>query len=151
LFFSIRNNGKTKTKTIIGENSPNYAYSWIPISKHAEIDALLKLKDIFSTGKRRRPIKMDLLVVRISKTGKLNNACPCYHCMRQLIQATFVNIKHLYYSTCDGSIVCRKFFDMVVSPPMFISSGYRVRMGLSEKTTSRTIQGTQPHIVEPCT
>lgn len=122
---------------IIGMNSSEYAYSWIPISTHAEIDALQKLKNFYSRTKQRHSMKMNLLVVRISKTGKLNNACPCHHCMLQLIRANFVNIKNLYYSTSDGVIVCKKFNDMRDSPPTFISSGYRVRMGITKTTKTR--------------
>ena len=129
MFFSIRRGGKDRTKIIIGENSAQYAYSWIPISTHAEIDALQKLRSEFIRGKRR-PFKMDLMVVRLSKTGKINNAEPCHHCMQQLKRASYVNIKNVYYSTENNGIVCKKFDDMIRSPTFFISSGYRKHIGM---------------------
>ncbi len=78
----------------------------------------------------RRPSKMDLLVIRLSKTGILSNSRPCYHCIKQLEQVRFVSIKNVYYSDSAGNIVCQKFDDLVMSPTQFISSGYRHRMGL---------------------
>lgn len=113
-------------KIIVGENSPVYAYSWIPIATHAEIDALQKLRVEYIKG-NGRPLKMNLMVVRISKTGKLGTAEPCRHCMRQLEMAKYVKIKYVYYSVGE-QITCRKFTDMLQCPTQFISQGYRHRM-----------------------
>jgi hypothetical protein len=125
---------------VIGENSARCAYSCIPISTHAEIDALLKLKSYYMRTKQKRPLRMNLLVVRITKTGKLNNAEPCHHCMLQLIRANFVNIQNLYYTNSSGTITCRKFTDVIDNPNTFISSGYRVRMGMSTKVEKKRTQ-----------
>lgn len=140
MFFSLRPGGKNRHKIIVGENSPQYAYSWIPISTHAEIDALQKVKSEFLRGKRRA-LRLDLMVVRLSKTGILNNAEPCHHCLKQLQQASYVNIKNVYYSTSPNTIVCKKFEDMVNSPTRFISSGYRHRMGLPRNVDRQQIDG----------
>lgn len=72
------------------------------------------------------------MVVRMSKTGIINNAEPCHHCMLQLKRATYVNIKNVYYSTKSGGIICKKFDDMVRTPTVFVSSGYRMRMGTTK-------------------
>lgn len=132
---------------MVGESSPRYAYSWIPISTHAEIDALQKLKGDYlrEDRKNRRPLRMNLMVVRLSKTGILNNAEPCYHCLQQLKVATFVNIKNVYYSTAPDQIVCKKFDDMVNSPTNFISSGYLHRMGLSLRERKTTPPAETPY------
>ena len=114
----------------MGESSPQYAYYWIPISTHAEISALQKLRSEYIRG-NHRILKMDLIVVRLSKTGMMNNAEPCYHCLKQLENATYVNIKNVYYSSGPTRIECRKFSDMIAAPTSFISSGYRHRMGKS--------------------
>ena len=137
MFFSVRSGSKTREKIIIGENSPRYAYCWIPISTHAEIDALQKLKNEYSSRKGR-PFRMNLLVVRMSKTGLLNVAVPCQHCIKQLAAATFVNIKNVYYSNDEGHIQCQKFDDLVNSPYKFISSGYRNRMGMPSGRTYKS-------------
>lgn len=110
---------------MIGENSPRFAYKCIPISTHAEIDALLKVKSEYAKTKQRNPMKMDLMVIRFSKTGIINNAEPCLHCIRQLAQATYVNIGKIYFSTSSSTIMCKKFTDMLRTPTTFISSGWR--------------------------
>lgn len=84
------------------------------------------------------------MVVRLSKTGILNNAEPCFHCLMQLQRATFVNIKNVYYSVGPDKIVCKKFEVMVNSPTKFISSGYRNRMGLPRAGITE-----QPETVRP--
>ena len=104
---------------------------------------------------KRRVFKMDLMVVRFSKTGIINNAEPCLHCLRQLQRAKFVNIKNVYYSTGPDTIVCKRFDDMVNSPTQFISSGYRRRMGLPKqaKTNAEQIQNSRlrsPTLSESC-
>jgi len=68
--------------------------------------------------------------VKISKTGLLSNATPCFHCLKQLHDAKYVSIKNVYYSDSTGKIICQKFEDLVNSPIKFISSGYRHRMKL---------------------
>ena len=128
MFFSIRPGGKNRTKIIFGENSPRYAYTGIPISTHAEIDTLQKIKNEFS--QKKKILKGDLLVVKLSKTGLLSNASPCYHCLKQLSEARYVNIKNIYYSDSTGKIICQKLDVLVNSPNQFISSGYRHRMKL---------------------
>ena len=71
---------------------------------------------------------MDLMVVRISKTGIMSNATPCEHCMRQLNNAKYVKIKNVYYSANTGSIVCKKFTELMREPNKHVSSGYRMRI-----------------------
>jgi hypothetical protein len=114
----------------MGENSASYAYCWIPISTHAEIDALKKVRALYSRD--RRVLKLNLLVVRLTHTGHLGCAKPCYHCMKQLCEAKFVNIKNIYYSTADGEIACHKFSEFAETGDHYISSGYRHRMGLKD-------------------
>lgn len=80
---------------------------------------------------KRRPLKLDLMVIRISKCGAIGNARPCFHCMKQLDQAKFVNIRNVYYSNNTGNIVCCKFDDLL-GDDTYISSGYKMRMGLSK-------------------
>jgi hypothetical protein len=74
------------------------------------------------------------MVAKISKTGLLSNACPCYHCLKQLSDAKFVKIKNVYYSDSNGEIICQKFEDLLNSPNQFISSGYRHRMNIPKMT-----------------
>ena len=98
---------------------------------------------------KRRTFRMDLMVVRLSKTGILNNAEPCFHCLMQLQRATFVNIKNVYYSVGPDKIVCKKFKDMVNSPTKFISSGYRNRMGLPRARITEQSETVRPRSPTP--
>ena len=134
MFFSVRRGRKNNIKIITGKNSVRRQHTGIPISTHAEIDALQKLK--FKNAHKTHPIKMNLMVVRFSKTGVLGNAEPCFHCMKQLARAEFVNIKNVYYSDSE-KIVCKKFQDMVTSPTHFISSGYRNRMKITREEMNK--------------
>ena len=136
MFFSIKSSGNKREKIIVGINSARYVYSCVPISTHAEIDALQKLKSEYIRGKIKR-MTMDLLVVRLSKTGMMSMSAPCQHCLKQLANAKYVNIKNVYYSKNKDEIVCERFDTLINSAEQFISSGYRFRMGkprnLSEK------------------
>lgn len=76
-----------------------------------------------------------MMIVRLSKTGIVNNATPCFHCLKQLAEASYVRIKNVYYSVNFNQIVRRKFSDLVNSPTQFISSGYRHRMKISKRGT----------------
>lgn len=124
MFFSRRNDININN-IIIGESTEQRAYCWIPIGTHAEIDALTKMRYEFKRKKRFEALSM--IVLRFSCTGKLGYARPCYHCLKQLQQAKFVNIKKIYYSESNGDITHEKFIDMLESPRTYISSGYRHR------------------------
>lgn len=101
------------------------------VSTHAEIDALNKLLKLkISKKDKRKYEKMDLLVVRLSKTiGRLGISRPCYHCLSTLMNSD-IEIKYVYYSTNDGRIVREKFKDMIESELTKISTGWRKRLGI---------------------
>ncbi len=95
-------------KVVKGENSEK---------KHAETEALSKIK----MNSRK---KYDLLVVRLTRSGKLSSSRPCFHCLCKL-EKSGVKIRHVYYSTQDGTIAREKFTEMKDSPLTYISSGHR--------------------------
>ena len=133
MFFSKIN--ETKHNTIItGTSSGRYAYKSIPISRHAEIDVLKKEKKNYCLTRKIR--KFDLIVVKVSKTGNISTARPCYHCIKQLECASFVRIKNIFYSNKEGNIIKETFEQLIKSVydgTAIISSGYRMRMGLTSK------------------
>lgn len=108
-------------------SSSRKAYCYIPISTHAEVDALRKLKYYCKRYSANKRLHFDLLVIRVTKTGKLSMARPCYHCIQQLMQASFVNIQQVYYTDTDGVLQREKFADMLHSKKTYVSSGYRHR------------------------
>lgn len=91
-------------------------------SKHAEIDVLNKI-----VSKKNLPKSVDLLVIRLTKTGQLSESRPCYHCLTTLGMSR-LNIKYVYYSTASGTIVREKFREMLESDKTYISSGMRKTM-----------------------
>jgi len=58
------------------------------------------------------------LIVRINKKNELCDSCPCVSC---LCMMKILGIKKIYYSTNDGTIVCKNINDI----PLHISYGTR--------------------------
>ena len=87
----------------LGLNSTRRNYSNTSI--HAEVDATNKLpfKKIYG--------KVDLFVIRMSKTGKLSESRPCLACLNYMRRMR-INIKHVYYSSKTGDIIRENFNDM---------------------------------------
>jgi len=106
-------------KVVIGfNNTTNWNY--MP-TLHAEIDAYTKIKNY-----KNVPKKMDLLVVRITNGGNLAESRPCFHCINILAKSK-LNIKNIYYSTSDRTIVCEKFVDLVSSTKKYVTRGFKRR------------------------
>lgn len=115
--FSSRDDGSWYNKIAFGINS-NISFQYMP-SRHAEMDALNKIK-----RKRELPRYVDMFVIRISKNGSLGESRPCIHCI-QMLEKSRLTIKHIYYSTNNGTIVREKFNNMKNSNIIHISSGMR--------------------------
>lgn len=72
---------------------------------HAEFDALRKLPKL--KPKRNMP-RISLLVLRLSKTNKLQSSKPCYKCvymLNKIPQKMGYALKAIYYSDGNGNIV----------------------------------------------
>ena len=73
-------------------------------------------------------MKIDILVVRLSKKNSLGTSRPCKHClqvMNKLRQTHGVIIKDVYYSTHQGNINKEEFSNMMDSDLTHPSSGFR--------------------------
>ena len=122
-----------KNNTIItGQSSEIRAYASIPVSLHAEISALRHIP------KSKHREEYNLLVLRISKTGVLTHAKPCYHCIKQLMRATNIHIKNVFYTDDKPGVIQSVSFSELSNSVRngtynYISSGYRSRMNLSRK------------------
>lgn len=90
----------------------NYCLTNSPYnSVHAEQDAIKNLP----TNSKKHPKRVELLVVRASKTGKLGTSKPCSHCiksMHEFARHKGYYISHVHYSTNDGYIVKQKLSDV---------------------------------------
>jgi cytidine deaminase len=104
-------------KLAIGINS-NIKFGFMP-STHAEVDAIGKIKN-----KKNKPKKLDIVVVRFTKSGALTESRPCYHCLC-FMEKCCLDIRDVYYSTSEGTIVKEKLSDMRSNPKTRVSSGMR--------------------------
>lgn len=117
-------------KVALGQNyqikrSVNNEIVTTPTSIHAEMDALNRL--IKNWNNRERTKAINLLVIRLTKTGVLGESRPCYHCLLRL-QQIGLKIKYIYYSTADGRIAREKFSTMIESDKTYISLGNRRKL-----------------------
>lgn len=87
---------------------------------HAEINAINKVKNY-----KNIPKKIDLLVVRFTKTGLLAESKPCYHCVQSMLQSN-LNIINVYYSTQNG-IIKEKMHKLANDKTVCFSSGMRFK------------------------
>ncbi len=111
-------------KVVIGENSDNPLYSNSKIKTHAEMDVLNKTKELIRCKKIKKN-KMNLIVLRINKSGRLCESAPCFHCTKELASNNYVQIDKLYYSRSDETITCIKFDNWVKYGTTHISKGWK--------------------------
>lgn len=112
--------------TIMGENMMLNRNTY-PLSVHAEVNVMNKLKMTPSHIVNPERTTFDILVIRVSRIGKLGSSRPCYHCLRQMATNTNVKIRYVYYSNHDGTVSREKLDDMLQSKTHHISSGHMFR------------------------
>jgi hypothetical protein len=108
----------------IGQNSDRSPYSNNKIKMHAEIDALQKINNMIRNKKIKRRNKLNLIVLRVNKSGNLCESAPCYHCSQELMNQKFC-IDTLHFSTADGSIKSIKFTHWISSADFHTSKGWK--------------------------
>jgi hypothetical protein len=77
------------------------------------MDAIEKLKRREHTS--NRIISVNILIIRLSKTGVLNNSKPCMNCLKHLqnLPRYGYRVKYVYYSDENGDIVKEKLDDLI--------------------------------------
>lgn len=108
-----------QNRIVVGRNTE--CNSGICMTNHAEINCLRNFRKI-----KDKPDRLDMVVIRLSKSGKLGESRPCYHCLKSLAKSGY-NIRYVYYSTSDQKIKREKFTDMINKPNTHISSGFRCK------------------------
>lgn len=111
-------------KLIIGENSNKPLYSNKKISTHAEMDALQKTKGLLRCKKLKNK-KMNLIVIRITRSGVLSESAPCFHCTEALANDDSVELNKIFFSRSDGTITCIKFDDWIDNGTSHVSKGWK--------------------------
>ena len=96
-------------------------------SIHAESDGINNLHRL---NMHRRFLKLgekiDILVVRLSKTGIIGSSRPCRNCLLRLAKSPYP-INKVYYSYDPDTIRCEKFKYMFDSPLTRMSSADRLK------------------------
>ena len=97
------------------------------------MDAMKNLDNFIRCKKIKRE-KMNLIVLRINKSGNLCESAPCYHCTLELSKNKNISIDKLYYSRTDGSITCIKFKEWLDNDNFHVSKGWK---WLKDKITDK--------------
>jgi deoxycytidylate deaminase len=107
-------------------------------SIHAEHNALTKL---IRLNRYRRMIdrsdKVDLVVIRFSKSGKLGDSRPCKDCLIRLMNSQ-ININNVYYTDSSGIMVSEKFPTMFDSELTSYSSGRKLATSHKNKKIKKS-------------
>jgi hypothetical protein len=119
--FAEQSGGK---KVAYGVNSKREARAGCCYGLHAEMDAIRKLPPTYGS----RIITLDLIIVRIGKTGVLKNSGPCFKCLEHLNRMknkTNYRVKYIYYSDSSGNVKRVKFMDLLMSGDKHMSFRFR--------------------------
>jgi len=91
---------------------------------YAEISALNKLKYVQS----KKCKKINLLVIKVSYTGKIGNSKPCIKCIEKMhclpIEKGY-SIKNIYYSDENGKIIKNKIQNLINDDNKHLSRYYK--------------------------
>ena len=107
-----------------GENCIR-AHHTLERSIHAEHRAILNLP---SLPRKHHCKKVDILVIRTSKTGILGMSKPCVHClsiMKSLAPEKGYRINKISYTDETGSIIDTSLNKLLLEDTKFMSSYYR--------------------------
>lgn len=97
-----------------------------PLSSiHAEVDSMTKFRKL---NRHRRFVNLgdtiDILVIKLSKTGRLGYSRPCKNCIGRMSKYE-MNIGTVYYSDENQDIVAERFHDLFSSDSTRHSRGTR--------------------------
>ena len=93
---------------------------------HAEHDAISKLPN----RNKKSLKKINILVIRTTKTGKLSSSKPCYNCIMDMLHIPpkrGYRINWVYYSNEDESISRIKLSELYNSGDYHYSAYYKYR------------------------
>ena len=102
---------------------------------HAEDHAMRKLPSRSS----KRKIKVDLVVIRVNKSGGYGNSKPCLHCILTLSQnlpKKGYQLCSVYYTNEEGGVVCSRFKHLCNDTTPHVSKYYRERNYQMRKNTA---------------
>jgi hypothetical protein len=112
-------------RVVIGENSTRALYSNKKITTHAEMDALIKVDSLIKCKKLKKNTRLNLIVIRINRSGLLRESAPCFHCSKELAKRNNIIIDKLYFSRTNESITCIKFDEYINYFTPYVSRGWK--------------------------
>lgn len=96
-----------------GENHYNNVEDSTCSSIHAEANAMKKLLPL---PRQKKLKKLDLLVIRVSKSGQYGNSKPCIHCILNLsknLPDKGYSLRTVYYTNEEGNIISAQFNELL--------------------------------------
>lgn len=113
----------TKKGNYIQRVSIGYNKSWTYVPIHAEVSAFKSIATY-----KKLPKKLNLVVYKFTKKGKLTPSMPCSDCrtyMEKYCKEHGITLNKVYYIEKDGCIKNMKFEEMLRTPKF--TCGYRKR------------------------
>lgn len=107
-----------------GTNSMRDLYDGCCYGTHAEMDLVRRLNKF----KPSRKTTIDIIVINITKEGKLKNSKPCEKCIECMVdfcKKTKYHIRHIYYSKIDGTIGKTSLKSLHMEKNKFVSTRFR--------------------------
>jgi len=88
-------------------NSPRKKRTGCVCGTHAEISAMHRIGRGRTTRAQywEKMIRIDLMVIRVSRGGGLGNSRPCSHCIKILAGNYKLKINRIHYTDTDGMLV----------------------------------------------
>jgi cytidine deaminase len=125
--FSILRSSSRRVKSIGGKKlaigQSYHIKNAAMLSIHAEHNAINKFIKI---NKYRRFVepheKIDIVVIRLSKSGAVGYSRPCRNCLLRMLNCE-LRINNIYYTSADGSIKVEKLSQMFNSELTVMSRG----------------------------
>lgn len=108
-----------------GENV--YKGSNVDYTVHAEDSAIRKLP---SLPQKKHMKKVDMMVIKVSKSGCVGSSKPCIHCLLQLKQklpAKGYRLHNIYYTDMEGNIWQSTVSRLLRDEEVHISKYYKDR------------------------
>lgn len=75
---------------------------------------------------RAKKTVTDLVVVKLNRSGAMSCSKPCFMCIKMMIKSNY-NIKHIYYSNDENTII-RTTVQELYESPKHVSSRFRKRL-----------------------
>jgi hypothetical protein len=112
----------------MGINSSRQVRSGCEYSRHAEVDAIMGLPPPDDRSKRknsRYKKTVDILVIRVTKSGLIRSSDPCFKCIEHMQGIRSYRIRYVYFSNSEGEIERHTLDELAKSEDKHVSCRFR--------------------------